>query len=202
MKTGISLQPPIPHNRYPISCLRAEQGATAMEFAIIFPIFLLFMMGLFEIALITWGNGVLNNVISRAAQTSTAGCLDNDVVAAEGAAEGECVTTAVTGAFIQELIREKGVGFIRPEKLCFSATRLADIAGGEEFRPGKALDLGQAEDIVVFYARYNWDVMFSFMRPVFGNAIDFESVSMVRNDKFLPYGNAARNQPSLKGCMG
>lgn len=174
----------------------------SIEFAIIFPLFLLFMMGLFELALVTWGNGVLNNVISRAAQMSTAGCVDNDVEIPDGESAGACVSSPMTAETIRQLIQVKGVGFIDPDRLCLSATTLADITAGAAYQPGTALNLGEAEDIVVFHARYNWDILFPFMRQVFGNTIDYESTIMVRNDKFLPYNNAARNQAAMGGCSG
>ncbi len=183
-------------------CFKAEHGSIAIEFAIIFPVFILLMMGLFELALITWGNGVINNVVTRAAQMSTVGCVDNDVEIPDGQSAGDCVSAPITSEALQALIADKSVGFVKPEKLCLSATTLDEIAGGAGYRPGGALNLGQAEDIVVFYARYNWDVLFPFMRNVFGNTVDFESIVMVRNDKFLPYSNANRNQPALSGCTG
>lgn len=158
---------------------RARQGVAAIEMALIFPIFLLFFMGMFEMGLIWFGNAVISNSVYNAVRESSTGCVGS------GHSPGTCTGDIVEFEELKDRISAASVGLVDPDRLCIATKTLEEINNPNDVTsPGTQLDLGQGNQVRVFYAGYNWPVFFPYLRYVFGNATSYRTYQVIRNENF------------------
>lgn len=178
---------------------RAEDGVSAIEFAIIAPVLMLLMFGIVEFATIM----LLANIMENA--TSISSRLGKTGYAASGKSREET---------IRDSVAERAGNLIDPSKLVITSRyyeqfdqigdaepwndantngipetgEYNDINGNGQWDSDMGLaGYGDAEDIVVYTIRYPWGVMTPIMREVIadGNG-DFQLTAhaVVKNEPF------------------
>ena len=55
------------------------RGGTALEAALILPVFLIFLLGVCEMGLVFWGNSMIRNSLSQVAFESSRGCIEGNI---------------------------------------------------------------------------------------------------------------------------
>lgn len=167
-----------------------------IEFAFIAPIFFLFLIGLLELGLVRFGNSLIDNMITQFARASMVGCQDNEFTG------GTCdAPYLVDIARLRNMITKQSGGFVRGtdcSRFSLSVRPLASVNMGN-LTTGSEINLGQGGEIMVFYASYDWPVLFPWMQRFFGNEIVYETVTVVRNEPFGDLG-AAREGDASAGC--
>lgn len=67
--------------RVPLSRLAAAQdGVTVVEFAILAPVFLLLLLGIFDVGQMAYGKAILNGAVEKAARSATIETADTTVI--------------------------------------------------------------------------------------------------------------------------
>lgn len=153
-----------------------------IEFAIAFPVFLLFFMGLMEIGFITFGNALIDNMMNQAARQAMVGCQRNEFK------DGVCDEAfAVTPEKIRKTIREKSYGLVNAcdkEKFIISVAPLGFFNFVDPST--SSINLGQGNQLVVYYARYKWPIFTPVLkiREIFGTFMEHEYSTVLRNERF------------------
>lgn len=161
---------------------RAKKGATAIEFAIAFPVFIFFFCALLEFCFIAWGNSLLDNILNQTAREGMVGCLRNE------AQNGNCVNRFATDpAELRRDIVRRSAGFIRAcdgNRLTFSAAP-APGYNTATLAPN-VVNLGQSEEVVAYRITYDWPTLFPILNipVIFRDFTQFQSVTIVRNEPF------------------
>jgi Flp pilus assembly protein TadG len=159
-----------------------REGATAIEFAFMFPIFLLFTFAIIEISLMRFGNAVIDNVVGQAARKSLVGCHHDEY------SGGTCLEAfRVDMREVRRLIVEKSVGFVQAcdaSKFKITVDRLENIS--PENPMSGVVNLGEAEQIMMFYVTYDWPVFSPFFTLIGQSrkVSQYSSAVLVRNEPF------------------
>lgn len=155
------------------------KAATAIEFALVFPVVILFFFITLEYSLMSFGNSVMENVVSMIARQSAMGCYDAEYVAGNS---NLCSSSffANSTALEQDIIR-KSAGLVRADdhsRFSFTAGPIATYTSG--------LDMGEGGDLRVIRIAYRWPVFFSYLTGLglIGSTANFEAVTIVRNERF------------------
>ncbi len=163
---------------------RDQRGATIIEFALIFPIFILFLFMVFEYGLMYFGNAIMTNMNNQVARASIVGCLDAEFVPN---------TTNCNNLFVldesqlRNAVISKSAGLIRANdstRFGFAVTSVSEVGVNK-------INLGQGSEIRVFRMSYQWPVFFTLLRniPPFRSMMNFETYAMVRNEPFGTLSN-------------
>lgn len=161
---------------------RAREGASALEFAILAPVFILLMLGITEFAIIMLVSNIMENATSISSRLGRTGYN-------EAALSREATIRA-------QVERKAGV-FLDPARLTIDAksySQFNQIGDAEPWNDsnhngiaeaGEYTDIngngvydtdmgmagyGGAEDVVVYTVRYPWPVMTPIMRELVGDA--------------------------------
>lgn len=177
---------------------KQEGGATIIEYALIFPVLALFFLGVFETALITWGNGMLSSTLTQVAFESSRGCLEGDY---DKKNSGDCRinTSMITSSHLNEIIDKHGYGLIRSANVCLTAGVVGEDAP-DSAKPAPDLNLGRGSDVVVYYISYDWPVFMPLVQRVMGTTVSFHTMTMVRNDDFGSISNVTRKTSRSAAC--
>jgi len=151
---------------------RSRKGATAVEFALVAPVFLLFLIGLVEMSLMLLVEHMLENAAYNASRLSKTGFV------AEGKTQMETVMDVVN--------RELGSldPLISTSRMTFTSTVYGSLGeiGGEGSE-----GLGTASQIVVFTISYPWQVFTPLMRDIIGDEngiVNLSSRIVVKNEPY------------------
>lgn len=178
--------------------LRREDGITALEFALIAPVFLLIVSGILEFSLIMFTTTVMEsatNTTSRLGKTGfspsgvsrqqaivssvatrTAGLLDPERIA---------ITTRVYADFDDVGAPEPCISPANPPCGGVAGVNYVDVNGSGSWDADMGMaGLGNAGDVVVYAVTYPWPVMTPLMRPMLGGTYDITVRAVVRNEPF------------------
>jgi hypothetical protein len=172
------------------------RGATALEFALIAPLFLAFFVGVFEIAIVLFVGASIESAVFDAARFGITG-------GPGGVSREERVL---------EIVEEKTFGFVDMDRVTVDTLvydSFADIGEPEPFTDTNGdggYDLGEPfvdvngngqwdadmgvaglggpDAIVVYRVSYPWGIITPFMRGVLGEEINHVSSVAVRNEPF------------------
>lgn len=178
---------------------RCKRGATAIEFAFVFPIFLFIILGLFELGLIGYTSVALETIVTRVGREASIGNLDG---------------TGTRSDRVIAMIQQRAAPLIGSERLEIaertlsvtesggynsqqpqqdwcnnppSCTMFVDNNGNGVYDPpGTAGGFGGAEEVIEITVRLPWRANFGFVREVFGeNGITpITAVTIVKNEPF------------------
>lgn len=161
---------------------RNRTGATAIEFAIAFPVFLFFFAALLEFCVVTWGNSLIDNMLNQTAREGMVGCLRNE---ANG---GACVNgySVDPVALRRDMVR-RSAGFV---KACDATRFTFEAAPAPNYNTATLVpnnvNLGQGGEVVAYRITYQWPTIFPLLdiKQIFGTFINYRSVTIVRNEPF------------------
>lgn len=183
-----------------ISASRAQEGALAIEFALIAPVVIVFLMGIIEFGLIMWATTVLEGATNMGARigksgTTTVGVtrqqyIRNQITSLAGGlldTSGITITTQPYATF--------NTSGNPPPEPCLTATcgggqagiDYTDLNGNGAYDTVRS-DAGLGGDVVVYRATYNWPLKTPIFAQVIGhgstNSITITAVTVVRNEPF------------------
>ncbi len=191
------------------SLWRDEQGAALTEFALIAPVLLLTLLGLFDLAYNMYTNEMLQGAIQQAARNSTI----------EGAAGSTAQVDAIVTRAVQAVAPQAQLTFNRASYTNFTeisrpedytdVNRNGTCDGGEPFEdangngtwdldPGQS-GLGGARDAVLYTVTVRYRRPFPIAALIPGQSENFEllSATVLRNQ---PYGTSDQAAPAVGAC--
>jgi len=170
-----------------------------IEFAIAFPIFILFFLGIIEIALINFGNSVVQNMLNQAARQGMIGCERGEIVGGISDIQRNCEAGfLVDPVLLKSSITQKTFGLVDACSDRFDL-RVGPVTTSFDASSMSGIDLGQGDQVVAYYASYDWPVLSPMLQleTIFGNVIEFEYATVVRNERF---GRIAGRLMPNAGC--
>lgn len=184
--------------------IRNTQAATAVEFALVFPILFFFLLAFIEFGIIMFGNAMLDSAITRASRRAMTGCIENDcqvhgVVTPKQFLED---VEFYSGGYIDTGDSEKFKIIVRPIEDGDEVLPIITASPGQDDGNGgreSYIDLGQGKDVVIYYAEYRWDLILPFVNnlDIIGFHelfFNFPFVTVVRNEDFAPLPESQRRQ--------
>jgi Flp pilus assembly protein TadG len=176
----------------PARFFRDTRGAAIIEFAFAFPIFILFFLFITEYGLMMFGNAVIRDVVQQAAHLSEIGCLDAEF---DPQNPELCKGTVYSKDQLVSEIKSRSMGFVHADDCAlfsFAAVPVSDI-DNTGAGCNTTWNSGNGSDIRVFKATYKWPVFFSFLSSlgIFQSTMNFQAVTMVRNE---PFGTISNRQ--------
>lgn len=176
-----------------VRMFRCERAIAMLEFALIFPIFLMFATAVFEVGMIMFGNSVINNVISQTARQAIVGCIDNEKAGQSSNCKG---AYRVDPEKLKREIITRSAGLIKPENLLVGADLLENMNLDNPLTCN--MNLGQGGEVVVYTAAYDWPVLTPLVHAAvkmpfvnvngFGQVVQFRTTLMARNEPFGDLG--------------
>lgn len=185
--------------RRPATLWRCQSGATAVEFAIILPLLLLFAFGSIEQAILLFIRSSIESAVHQAARY---GITVGD---GEGRAEQ-----------LIRIVDERTYGLLDPDKITLETLIYGDFDdigkpepfddanGSGQHEPGEsfsdvngngqwdsdmgAAGLGGPDSIVVYRLSYPWGIVTPMVREIMGASVLNQSSTAVKNEPFSPEG--------------
>jgi Flp pilus assembly pilin Flp len=176
---------------------RDERGATIVEFAVIFPVFILAMFGIIETAIVLFVSSSIEAAVLEASRFGITGSLTPGVSREDR---------------VLEIVGDKTYGLVDMEQVDIQTLVYAsfdDIGQPEPFEDENlntvyddpepftdvngngiwdadmgAAGLGGPSDVVVYRVSYDWGVMTPLIRNVLGESVRHVSSVAVRNEPF------------------
>jgi Flp pilus assembly pilin Flp len=174
-----------------------EEGVTAIEFAIVAPVLLTFLLGIIEVGMIFFNTMLIEGAITNTARLGKTGFVQ------EGISREQT---------IMNMLEERTAGMIDLDDITITATVYPgfDTIGDAEpckvascsasSPPGDYDDIngngkwdsdmgvagyGYANDVVVYTVTYNWPIMTPFMSAVFGTSTyNITARAVVKNEPY------------------
>lgn len=138
---------------------RQDDGATALEFALVAPVLFLILFGIVEFSLVMFASSVIEGATGNAARLSKTG--------AERSTTGSPTERAqADSARLRQLILERGSGVLKDRNLNIATIPQGGSQGGS---------MGSSGEIVVYRVTYNWDIS----TPLIGNLIADDGVFVI-----------------------
>lgn len=158
-----------------------EEGATAIEFAMVAPVLLLLIFGIIELGIMFTTQSALEGAASNAARTYKAEARSNS----NGAAIG----------LIRNLIVSYGGGLLKPGKMRVVAQRLG--SWGSSSMPNSANNntgnSGRTGQIIQYRVYYNYSISTPILKNVFGSNgnLSLRASTVVQNEPAIGGGGGA-----------
>lgn len=172
--------------RHYLSLPLCSCGATAIEYAIVLPILMLFIMGILEYCLIVYGLSVLQNGVT---------------IAAREGATGYSIPGQTQLQTIQSILAGRVGGLLDPSKLQINVadnvsgwgTVLPPVicSNGAGHPPQCVQNFGAPKDVIVYTVSYPWPVVVPFLWPFLGadsnGIVELSASSLVQNEPSQVY---------------
>jgi Flp pilus assembly pilin Flp len=196
----------INHGYHPASrrLLRDERGVTAVEFAMIAPVFLLIISGIIEFAMIMFTTTVMESATNSTSRMGKTGFNPSGVTRQQAIIDSVANRTAgllnaglitITSQVYSDFSKigqpEPCINPINPPCGGTPGVNFNDINGNGTWDSDMgSAGLGNQGDIVVYSVTYPWNIMSPIMRPFLGSVFNITVRSVVRNEPFgtLPGG--------------
>ncbi|WP_424926864.1 TadE/TadG family type IV pilus assembly protein [Amaricoccus tamworthensis] len=176
---------------------RDEEGATLLEFAIVLPVFLTMLFGLFEFAFIIFISSSVDAAILNASRLGATGLKYEDETRSEMVLrivqEQTWGLIKPTASDLDILIYDSFSDIGKPEPFdddngngdYDEGESFTDINGNAQWDDdmGKA-GLGGSDSIVLYRVRYAWGYVTPFIRNLLGDEFQYSSSVAVRNEPF------------------
>ncbi len=176
--------------------LRCTRGATAVEFAIILPLLLLFICGSVEMAINLF---IGSSIESAVMEASRYGITGSEAGVSRGDKVLEIVAAKTYGLLDMDKVRmdtlvyQSFADIGEPEpftdqngnKAYNAGEPFVDVNGNGKWDPdmGKA-GLGGPSDVVVYRISYDWGIVTPMVQEVMGETVTHVSSIAVRNEPF------------------
>ena len=158
----------------------SEEGATALEFALILPLFLTLLFGIMEFALIMHVTSLVQNAAYEGARFAITGHNYTELQAAD-----ENLTQK---DFIDRHIKQRvGMWMREDDQLTIETTVLGNITDlGTSASSGTHSGYGGGGQAVLYTVRYDWDILTPFLAPTLGDDGVFPITAIVasQNEEF------------------
>lgn len=178
--------------------LRNEHGITALEFAMVAPVFMLLVMGVVEMSLIMFTSVALESATNNTARLGKTGyvasnktrqqtILDNVKAKTAGLLNPNDiqVSTEVYSNFDKVGQPEPCISPVNPPCTGTAGINFVDVNGNGTWDQDMAQSgQGNAGDVVVYTVSYRWQIMTPMVGSIIGNPFTISARSVVRNEPF------------------
>ena len=154
------------------------EAATAIEFAIVFPLLLLVVFGLIEFCLVMYESSTLEGALAIAARNGQTGYPDTNDIGMPG---GKRWT------YTRDLLYKNASGLLNPGQIVFKPIAYPDFATAGVFGNGAENNVGGTGEVVIYTAQYPYPAL-PFMKPYFGDKGMMTVQVTVKNEEFNPGG--------------
>ncbi|HPZ48032.1 MAG TPA: pilus assembly protein [Novosphingobium sp.] len=191
------------------SLLSDAEGATIVEFALILPVLMVTLMGLFDLSYNMYTSQMLQGAIQNAARSSTIEGASGDQAGIDGIVTR--AVHAISPAATLQFDRRAYASFAdvaRPEDFtdvngngsCDNGEPFEDVnANGSWDADRAAAGFGGARDAVLYSVTVNYPRPFPIAKFIPGQTSDFtlRTQTVLRNQ---PYGAQEKGAPSMGNC--
>ncbi len=193
-----------------VRLLLLQEGATAIEYAIVLPILLLLIMGIIEYSLVMYGEAVIEGATNYAARLAKTGYVNaattgtcpspsssntQTQVAYINCIVGTRVAGLLTSSSVQVSASDYPAGYSSISGVGYPTSNCTDTVNtsGPGGTQSPALcagmggsNLGSAGDIMVFTVQYPWQVITPFLKNVLGTNGIFmlRASAVVKNEPY------------------
>ena len=183
---------------FPRRLFRDTGGSTIVEFAIVFPVFILMIIGTIEIAVVIFIGSSIESAVLQASRFGITGGSSSGISREErvldivgentyGLVDMESVeiSTLVYGSFADigepEPFEDDNGSASYDEGEPFT-----DVNGNGTWDPDMgAAGLGGPNDVVVYSVSYDWGIMTPIMQAILGDSVRHVSSVAVRNEPYI-----------------
>ncbi len=183
---------------FPPRLFRDTGGSTIVEFAIVFPVFILMIIGTIEIAVVIFIGSSIESAVLQASRFGITGGSSSGISREErvldivgentyGLVDMESVeiSTLVYGSFADigepEPFEDDNGSASYDEGEPFT-----DVNGNGTWDPDMgAAGLGGPNDVVVYSVSYDWGIMTPIMQAILGDSVRHVSSVAVRNEPYI-----------------
>jgi Flp pilus assembly protein TadG len=161
------------------SLLKNSEGAAALEFALVFPVMIFFVMAIIEFGLIMHVNTLVDNATHEGARLGTTGNTYADLNA----------TGLERKEFIDSYIRDQLGNWVRSSDQLNVTTKIigANIgAVGNNLTTVGHQGFGSGGEAVVYNVQYKWQILTPIMANIIGEDGNFlmTATAVVKNENF------------------
>ena len=180
----------------PVALATCTVGATAVEFALILPVLLLFIVGSIEMAINLFIGSSIESAVMEASRygiTGTEAGVSRADRVLEIVADRTYGLIDMDQVDMDTLVYESFADIGEPEPFTDqngnasynSGEPFVDVNGNGQWDPDMgAAGLGGPSDVVVYRLTYDWGIITPVMREVMGESVKHVSSIAVRNEPF------------------
>ena len=176
-----------------------RSGAAALEFALSAPFMIMLVVGIMEIAMMSFSSALVEGAVRNASRFGITGLEVDGDTSRETAIIQQIQNDTlgmieVDGSNIQTLVYPSFEDIGLPEPFTDDAPSNGEYDEGETFNDinGNGQwdpDMGQAGaggpgDVVVYRVSYEWPLMLGLLADIFGSSIDMGASIAVRNEPY------------------
>lgn len=189
--------------------IACEEGATLVEFALVTPVLLTMVMGLFDLGYNMYTDQMLNGAIQQAARSSAlesgggmSATLDSNVAGAvKAVAYGATVTfDRKAYASFTDVVHGEDFSDLNADGSCNFGEPYEDVNGNGmwDSQQGTA-GMGGARDAVVYTVTVDYPRLFPIFAFIPGQTTNFKlmSTTVLRNQ---PFGQSQNGVPAMGNC--
>lgn len=185
-----------------------DGGVTAVEFAIVLPIFMAFMIGMFDAGYYLYNRVQLNGAVAKAARDSSlesnigtgAAAIDNEVKALIGIAAHSADFQFKRESFskFSNAKRMEPWNDTNGNKKCDNGEPYEDMNNSSTWDRGGKAGQGGAKDVVVYEVTMTYERLFP-TEKMFGisNEATLKAKTLIANQ---PYAQQKINQNTVRNC--
>lgn len=182
----------------PSRLVRDTGGSTIVEFAIVFPVFILMIIGTIEIAVVIFIGSSIESAVLQASRFGITGGSSSGVSREErvldivgentyGLVDMESVeiSTLVYGSFA-DIGEPEPFDDDNGSASYDEGEPFTDVNGNGTWDPDMgAAGLGGPNDVVVYSVSYDWGIMTPIMQAILGDSVRHVSSVAVRNEPYI-----------------
>ncbi len=175
---------------------RREDGTTAIEFAMLSPVLILFMMGIIEFSLIMFTQTVMESATNSTARVGITGNDNGSGLSREqqlinsvadrtvGLLDRNNITvTMTTYSAFNNVNRPEPFIDANGNGIYNTGESYTDINGNAQWDADMGVaGAGQANDIVVYTVSYPWPIFTPVVSAIIGNTIQLTARTVVKNE--------------------
>lgn len=154
--------------------LASQEGATAIEFAIVLPLLLLLVFGITEFCILIYESSTLEGALNSASRLGRTGYPDITDAGNPGGTRWNAVLSTM---------QTQTSGLLNPSKIQLDATAYLNFSSVGQQGQGVAQSLGGGNDVVVYTASYPYPPMF-FLQSFVGKSPMITVTDIVKNEPF------------------
>ncbi len=156
-----------------------DEGATAIEYAIVAPILFLMVFGILEFSMIMYAQSVLGNATTMVSRYGTTGqdYADENI--------GDSASLTDRTDFIKSEIVRQSFGLLNQNDLVIKTEVLGDYSSGASGKESNTCNFGQGGEGVMYQISYQWDITTPLIGNLFDNgSYNIKSNTLILNERF------------------
>ena len=183
---------------------RNQQGGAIIEYAVVFPVFLMVFFSILELGLIAYADALMDTLSTQVARWAKTGYdySEGSTYSFEGTDnegwtpntstdyysvdnDGNVIMDGREG-WLREWLRGTAGRFLDPKKLTISSKLYASMSdiGSNNYTQGTPYQMGEGMEAMVYTVSYDWSVMSPILFVFFGETTKLSTSVVVMNEAF------------------